>query len=650
MIALKSVFRGLTSHLTKKGIFQMKKNIRLISLLLSLIMLFGIFAACDQGSDNTTAEIDSTQAPDTSAEDTAGSTEIKNFDLILSGETTVKIIRPQDLPSTDLSVAAAVSIRNELETLTGVKFKMADDFKKASETYDESTLEILVGRTAHPHVTEAISGLGYSDYTVKLIGNKIVVFGYTEASITEAVKSFAKIVSEYTATENGAVSVSIPAEALNVKGSNSDSKMLSALPIFEGADFTTFAYSDLEGEQVILENASAEEYAAYIAKLEANGYTKYTSNDMSGNLFTTLYNSETTLNVGFYKPYEECRIIMEPFSEKTLIGLESDNKYTAVTTSQITMLGCEYKESSGSYKGNGLSLLFRLADGSFVIVDGGHTTNSSYWRNNLINAIKEQAKEYASGKDIRIAAWFVSHAHGDHMGMLRKEAAEFAKQFTVERVIANFMSNEELNKSLNSSNGGNFGGSDDISRQYVRTAAKTMGAQMISCHTGQRFYFADTVFEILYTVDDYVPSITNALNTSTILVRAITTDASGKSSTVMVMGDVTGPAMAICNKLYGKDMKCDIVQVAHHGYSTWGNDSAIANSYLFMSPEIVLWPQGSHAFPSYKEKSYSKVLWDGSNKNFKALYVAGWNNTQHIVPLPYNGDPASIISKVTVES
>ena len=628
----------------------MKKNIRLISLLLSLIMLVGIFAACDQGTGDTTApETESTPAPDTTAEETAESAKIASFDLVVSGETTVTIIRPQDLPSTDPAVTSAVKIRNEIEKLTGLKFKMADDFKKSTDEYDATTLEILVGQTKHPQVAEATKDLSYADYTVKLVGNKVVIFGFTEATITEAVNAFVKIIEENTVSENGTVNISIPAEALNIKETDTSSEMLAALPVFEGTEFSAFSYSDLEGEQVILEDATAEEYNAYIAKLEANGYKKYTSNDISGNLFTTLCSNEITLNVGFYKPYEECRIIMEPFSEKTLIGLESDNKYTAVTTSQITMLGCEYKESSGSYKGNGLSLLFRLADGSFVIVDGGHTTNSAWWADNLINAIEEQAKGYASGKDIRIAAWFVSHAHGDHMGMMRKEASKFANKFTVERVIANLMSSDELSKSLASTYGGNFGSSDDTNTNYVRQAAKTMGAEMISCHTGQRFYFGDTVFEILYTVDDYVPNITNALNTSTILVRAITTDASGKSSTMMVMGDVTGPAMARCNKLYGSDMRCEIVQVAHHGYSTWGNDSAVAASYKFMSPEIVLWPQGSHAFPNYKEKSYSKVLWDGTNKNFKAMFVAGWNNTQYIVPLPYNGDPASIISKVTTE-
>ena len=117
----------------------------------------------------------------------------------------------------------------------------------------------------------------------------------------------------------------------------------------------------------------------------------------------------------------------------------------------------------------------------------------------------------------------------------------------------------------------------------------------------------------------------------------------------MVMGDITGPAMAICNKLYGNDLRCEVVQVAHHGYQTWGNDKAIANSYLLMSPEIVIWPMGLHAYSTYKNKAYSKVLWDGSNKNFKEVYVAGWNGTTHTIPLPFNGDLSTITSKITSE-
>ena len=627
----------------------MKLNIRLIALLLSLIMTLGIFASCaDVGGEQTEEPADqTTEAPAITDEETSADNAPKTYDIVVGSEAMGTIIRPKDLGSDDPAVVAAVKVRNGIEDKVNVKFKMADDFKKATEEFDDSTLEILVGPTAHPQVAEAIAGLSYGDYTIKAVGNKIVVFGFTSDALSYAANEFSKIVKEYSVeTADGKINVSIPAEALNVVEEHKGSKIYSAVPVFEGATFSATYQTNLDCEEIILEDVTAEGYNAYISKLESSGFTKYTSNDMSGNLFTTLYNKDYTLNVGYYKPYDECRIIMEPFSEKTLIGLESDNKYTAITTSQVTLVGCEYTNSSGSNVGNGLCMIFRLADGSFVIVDGSF--NRATNANNIVNIITEQAKEYATGKDIRIAAWFISHSHGDHNGTLNGQTAAF-KKFTVERVIANFMTDAERERSMGSSYSGNWSSGEGGGDDSTRNAAAALGADFIPCHVGQRFYFADTVFEILYTVESYGPTVVNALNTSTILVRAITTDAKGNSSTMMVMGDVTGPARAICNKMYGNDMRSQIVQVAHHGYTTWGNDSAMASAYKYMSPEIVLWPQGTSAFPNYKEKSYNKVLWDGTNKNFQQLYVAGWNNTQHIVPLPYLGDPASITSIITTK-
>ena len=630
----------------------MKFKTRLLSFLLVASMLLACVISC---TPESTPEETTPSVPDTSAEATVTEsieTEYQTpsvFDLILNGETEVKIIRPENLSSDDGYVVAAIAIRDSISKITGVRLTMGDDFKRASESYDDSTVEILVGKTAHSQVAKVAENLRYGDYAIQAVGNKIVIMGYTDSAISAAAAEFAAIVERHKTEADGKVSVSIPAESLNVIETHSSSEALNSVPVFFDADFVATSTSGTKCNQVILNNATEEEFTAYLSKLESDGYKKYTDNNISGNLFATFYSADYTVNVGYYKPYKECRIIIEPFEEKTLIGLESDNNRPTVTTSQVTMLGCEYKESSGSYKGNGLSLLYRLSDGSFVIVDGGHDTNSSYWASNLINTIKEQAKEYATGKDIRIAAWFISHAHGDHMGMLNKEAAQFSKQFTVERVVANLMSTEEINKSLASSYGENFGGGEANTTNKVRNAAKTMGADLIQCHTGQRFYFGDTVFEILYTIENFAPSITNALNTSSILVRSTTTDASGKSTSVMVMGDVTGPAMAICNKLYGSDLDCEVVQVAHHGYQTWGNDNAMISSYKLMSPEIVLWPMGAHAYETYKDKAYNKVLWDGTNKSLQKVYVAGWNNTQHTVPLPYNGDISSITSKVTSE-
>ena len=500
--------------LPKERKIQMKFNIRLTALLLTLIMVIGLFASCETGStEETTVAPETTVTPETTAEDTTPA-QASTFDLIVNGEAQVKIIRPKDLASTDASVVAAVKIRNEIEDATGVKFSMADDFKKATEEYDDSTVEILVGNTAHAQVGEAISGLSYGDYTIKAVGNKIVVFGFTYDAISYAAKQFAKLVKEYAVETDGKYNVSIPVEALNIVEAHSGSKHLSVLPTFDGATFSGTYETNLDCDEIILEDVTLEGYNAYITKLEGAGFTKYTGSDFSGNLFTTLYNKELTLNVGYYKPYDECRIIMEPFSEETLIGLAADNNRPTVTTSQITMLGCEYQKGDGSFVGNGLSLLFRLSDGSFVIVDGGHSGSADIWANNLVKAIEEQAKDYATGKDIRIAAWFVSHSHGDHNGMLNSKSSAF-KKFTVERVIANFMTDSERTKSINaySNNWSSTEGSGD---DATRTAAANMGADFIVCHVGQRFFFGDTVFEILYTVESYGPQLVNALNTSTI--------------------------------------------------------------------------------------------------------------------------------------
>ena len=626
----------------------MKKNIRLIALILTLIAAFSLLAGCNGETNETTAPA-VTDAPDTAADETTAAVEAAtSFDFVVNGETKFSIIRPQDLPSSDPSVAAAVKIRNELESALGIKLSMADDFKKSTEEYDHTTYEILVGTTKYPQLDEAIVGLKYGDYAVKQVGNKIVVFGFTPEAMDHAADLFIEIVKSC-ATTDGAVNVNIPFESLNVADTHEEVAKLSYFPVYDGASYYCTSDSDISGTQLVLSDADLEGYNAYLAELEKMGFTTYTTNNISGNLFATLYNSEYTLNIGYYEKLEQCRIIMEPFTAKTLIGLESDNNRPTVTTSQVTMIGCEYQASDGSYKGNGLSLLFRLSDGSFVVVDGGHTTKSAIFADNLIKAIKEQAKDYATGKDIRIAAWFITHAHGDHMGMFRVEAAKF-NQFTVERVVANLMSESELQRSLNSSNGSNFGSSDATNTEYVRQAAAVLGAEMVVCHTGQRYYIGDTVFEILYTVENFAPSITNALNTSSLFFRAVTTDKSGNTSTVMVMGDVTGPAMAICNKIYGKDMRAQVVQVAHHGYQTWGNDAAMKSTYGYMSPEIVLWPMGLNAYPTYKEKAYNKVLWDGTNKNLQQVFVAGWSGSEYIVPLPYNGDPNSVIAKVTTQS
>jgi hypothetical protein len=249
----------------------MKFQTRFSALLLLLAMILGCLVSC-----TPSGEVNETTAPNQAAEsEDTQPIENSTFDIIVNGQTTVKIIRPQDLGSEHSYVSGAVKIRDEISKATGVRLSMGDDFKKASDSYDDSTVEILVGKTQHPQVAEAIKDLKYSDYTVKAVGNKIIVFGYTDTAVSYAVEAFTDLVADYITNENGSISVSIPSEALNIVETHSASKDLAAVPIFEGSTFVATSTSDKKCNQIILADTAPESYKEYISLLESEGYKKY---------------------------------------------------------------------------------------------------------------------------------------------------------------------------------------------------------------------------------------------------------------------------------------------------------------------------------------------------------------------------------------
>ena len=65
--------------------------------------------------------------------------------------------------------------------------------------------------------------------------------------------------------------------------------------------------------------------------------------------------------------------------------------------------------STKYYYANGMSILYHLNDGSFLVYDGGNGSCGEL----LYKTLKE-----LSGGDVKISAWVITHAHGDHFGAL----------------------------------------------------------------------------------------------------------------------------------------------------------------------------------------------------------------------------------------
>ena len=596
---------------------------KVLLLILALATVISMLCACGSG-DGAKTDTTADTSSDTTVATTAPEETPTELNIVVDGKAMYRIIRDEDADTASTVVAQARSILNQIKSLTGASSKLTTDWVKSGQELDSESYEILIGVTDYPETRQVVDSLGYGDWAIQAVGNKIVIFGFNDNSLIYAVTKFNRLLSE-NVSEDGK-SITLTAEEINASGTRDE--QLSDLPMYEDGQFYAYYKAGNDVDEIIVHETTTDEYSAYLKKLESNGYTCYATHDITDNSFATYYNSEYTITVGYYEYETAVRILIEPLAPE--VGLKEDNVYTPVTTSQITMIGLEYQKSDGSYASNGLSVLIRLTDGRFVVVDGGF--NRAAHANLLMKLLKEQSADYVtSTKDITIAAWIITHAHGDHDGMIYGQYNNF-RGITVERFLVNFLSETEMTKADNSSTvGGNWGSGEGFEYQKVLTAAAALGATVHQVHVGQVFYFADLELEVLYTIESFGPNVCNALNTTSVVMRM---EFGGDDGTVYLStGDATGNGMEICAKMYGDYMQSDIVQVCHHGYTTWGNDSGMIKAYKLINAPTVLWPQGQKAYPNYKSLSYNSVLFEVSN--YKEVYVAGSEGDTITIPIPY---------------
>ena len=594
-------------------------NRKNLSCLLVLLMLLALLCSCGNGAVEATTT--ATSADTTVESTTAAVPQVPaQITIVDNGSAVFKLIRDEDAASSGAEVAQARVIMNQVKDSTGATMGLGTDWVKRGNELDSTTYEILVGMTAYPETMEVVNSLGYGDWALRLVGNKIVVFGFDSASLSKATTKLVTLLKQGV-SEDGK-SIVLNTADLNV--TDTQSQQLNALPGYEGGVFYSYYAAGGNCDEIIINETDLDQYNAYLKKLDASGFTCYTTHEIAGNHFATYTNEKYTVTAGYYAYEDAARLLIEPLAPA--VGLKEDNVYTPITTSQITLLGVEYTKSDGSFASNGLSVLIRLTDGRFVIVDGAFNTGAT--AKLLADALKEQSKEYAKKtSDITIAAWIVTHAHGDHYGALLGQTSYF-KGMTVERILVNFLSETERQKAI-SAYSGNWSATEGQDYRNLPVAAKALGAEVHQIHVGQVYYFADLEMEVLYTIESFAPNTCNALNTSSTVTRM----KFGGKTTYMSTGDATGYGMEICADMYGDYIQSDIVQVCHHGYTTWGDDAGMIEAYKTINAATVLWPQGLHAFPNYKDKSYDKVLFDVPN--YKEVYVSGYQGDQIIVPLPY---------------
>lgn len=223
----------------------MKINKKLWSavLLLALVLTVSLlFTSCkttpvDPPEQSTTAE----------EEGTTSAPESPTLEIARDGKLSIaRVVRPADIASNAPEIATAKTLRDAINNIMNddfgldlaydEKLAMEEDFLMPGQTYDSSTVEILIGATAYDESAGAFDGLSYGDYAVKAVGNKIIVAAYTESGYNAAANKLIDLIKQ----SADATDKSITLGRTDIVIGGSTNKTISAIPMYEGGAFGSY--------------------------------------------------------------------------------------------------------------------------------------------------------------------------------------------------------------------------------------------------------------------------------------------------------------------------------------------------------------------------------------------------------------------------
>ncbi len=556
---------------------------------MALLLMCAIFVACNGDETETESSNESEQG---SQSDLSINTD--GLVVFGNGEYLCKIVRTEKASDVDKNIYT--EMRQILKSATGKNSSITTDFVGFGETLDIESPAILIGKTEYPESKQVYDKLKHGEYRMELVGNKFVIAYSHEASASLALQKFRGLISS--SMKDGVLSIT---DKWNSSG-KVESKV-PGLPLFDGSTSMTFDGGD--GSKLILyKDVSKETHDAFVSGIEALGYEHYVTNNIGENCFYTYHNDESIMHIMYFPRVAETRVVIDTKEFTSLAGLESENIYEAGKSEMsFTQLGLEHPRAGNCQ--NGMGYILKLSDGSFVIVDGGHTRDMSYAESAgdyLLDSLKVLADD---PNDIRVHTWFLSHIHNDHIGAFYDIARDTPDSIKVERLVYNAPNDTQL--------AGVSGGNLD---DKVENAAKMFGIKtVVKGHPGQVFYANEATFTIYGSLDIVEPIKIDNINESSMVMKM---EFMGK--TMIFLGDCHPNESLALTNAYGDDLKSNFIQLSHHGYA----DGATLLLNETIKAEASFWPVGNDHY----KNMVSKIGAVPQNAPFVNIphYVAGDTN------------------------
>ncbi|MBR5738505.1 MAG: MBL fold metallo-hydrolase [Lachnospiraceae bacterium] len=550
------------------------KNNRILTWCLAFSVLLCSVMGCTQAEPTAVPTSAPTAAPtEAPTEEPTTEKEALPVPIVEKGQSDYVIIYSAELDdddtdsstaesNTDLEVDLAKQVRSLIKTLTGCELALSTDAEAPAKH------EILIGTTNREESREFLDSIAIEEYGAAVIGEKIVMGAWNLTTLTSALKEFKDLVNKAVLTESdGTKSLVLTTESASIWHSNGWYTSFPAFP--DGELYGTYDCANNVLEYLYTKVAGAS-VTSYVKTLEGNGFKQMGATDFGGNPAYTYTGADGMVHLIYHPSDETLQLITAPEGKYVLPPSMTGDapEYETVTEPKITQFPTRYKGSSGSTS-YGMGYILTLSDGSFVVIDGGGSGGISFSQRFL--KLLRELNERPDGQ-IVIAAWILTHEHGDHFGNFSQFIQTFGSQVTVEKMYMNLPVKSAITNSSNPEYGvtGNFAD--------IQKAAK--GAEMVKLHTGMRFEVRDAVFDVLFTQDDIYPGRCHFFNETSLVFRM---ELGGTS--VLWTGDSRDYATDSLLLYYVPYASSDIVQVSHHGFVGLRQEL-----YEAIPAKLLLWP------------------------------------------------------------
>ena len=486
----------------------------------------------------------------------------KGLSFIKDGTCDYTIVYPAgDTVASDAASEIQAAIKS-----AGADVAISDDSVAASGK------ELLVGKT-----NRELSYKGDVYHKIALIQKddkeNIAVCGNLETSAT----LFAQYIETLSASVGDVELVE------NMFGSVS-TDLIGFAPLYNGGGTVEIldSFEKSNSYYTLVHQATREDYTGYTALLKEEGFELHTSSETNGNIFETWTDGYTILTMSHiaYTDPATIDMVTESLGDISYMSIAVDcidNSALPVVETETEAITSEQLTTVGTQHGH----IIRLADGRFVIFDAGMPEQAE----KIYKILCEQNE--LEGKPV-VAAWFLTHGHIDHIGGINQFIPLFSEKVEVETFVHNLPAYElyyekntwESNSSNPEKHYEEAEGLLERSNTYYDTINKYYpNSNIIVAHAGQRFEYGDIDIDVLFTSENiYRKQVFDTNMTS------VSYSVTGKTGRMIVLGDSVDITCPMINAIYGSTLKCNLVQVAHHGYNG-GN----AEMYASMNADFAIW-------------------------------------------------------------